>query len=94
MWKSGRRPVDPSSRKDERDAIEEAADGNAVEHNPYESLHPLYKWKHILIIVEVEVLAPLHAVTHPMNRCQERCATGGKECLWDRSEVCHMLVMP
>ena len=58
MWKSGRRPVDRSSRKDERDAIEEAAHGNTAEYNPHDSLHHLYTWKHILITVEVEALAP------------------------------------
>ena len=57
MWKSGRRPVDPSSRKDERDAIEEAAHGNPVEHNPHETLHHLYKWKHILINLNVQAVA-------------------------------------
>jgi hypothetical protein len=34
------------------------------------------------------------ALTQAMNSCSERYAASGKARLWDRSEVCHMLVMP
>ena len=56
---------------------EEAAHGNPVEHNSHDILHPLYKWKHILISVEIKLwhgVDPAHEQM-PGAMCHKREGT-------------------